>query len=444
MPRASSRSIHSPDSRVSRPATKRTGTAGLSCRRARTSAAPSRRTVGGSSGYSPALPRTPSVPNSRANSLRLRLSLWPHSPDDLPTATDPSPASRSRGRCVSTAPAPSDRPRPPSRRSVTVSVALAIDTGSVMASVSPRTARGRTRDHHRRRVARDRTDAKPGAGSPSTRRRHHHDLGLGRFERHRHAGRLHLHDLDAERRPHVGRVQVEQALSPRAPAAGPCTATSSPALSRAERAGRAPHRARPRVGRVADQLQPRRQVGELQRNAHARARRSARPPRAATAARPAAPTRPSGRACADRISRIRQPCSARRRRGRAVRRRRTPSSAPSRSRSVSGVRPRSSRPLIASEMTPVSSDTTIGQRVVLLSQAERGAVARAQLAADPRVHRQRQEAGRRRDPVALHDHRAVVQRRRRLEDAGQQVVGDQSRPAGCRPRCSCAGRSAAR
>src|SRR5262245_61062229 len=31
----------------------------------RTSAAPSRRTVGGSSGYCPALPRTPSVPNNR-------------------------------------------------------------------------------------------------------------------------------------------------------------------------------------------------------------------------------------------------------------------------------------------------------------------------------------------------------------------------------------------
>src|SRR5581483_1563009 len=67
-PCASSASIHVPDSRVSRPTRKRSaGRAAGGCgpaASARTSAAPSRRTVGGSSGYCPATPRTPSVPNN--------------------------------------------------------------------------------------------------------------------------------------------------------------------------------------------------------------------------------------------------------------------------------------------------------------------------------------------------------------------------------------------
>ena len=61
-PRASSRSIHSPDSRVSRPTTI---DGGCAARASRTIAAPSRATVGGSSGQTPATPRTPSVPKSR-------------------------------------------------------------------------------------------------------------------------------------------------------------------------------------------------------------------------------------------------------------------------------------------------------------------------------------------------------------------------------------------
>src|SRR5688572_12679838 len=66
-PNASSRSIQPPDSRVSRPARNRTGSS--PCRSARARAPPIRRTVAGSSGYSPALPRTPSVPNNRAITL---------------------------------------------------------------------------------------------------------------------------------------------------------------------------------------------------------------------------------------------------------------------------------------------------------------------------------------------------------------------------------------
>jgi hypothetical protein len=61
-PLASSRSIHSPDSRVSRPTIIWSGASAT--RIARTSAAPRRATVCRSSGYSPARPRTPSVPKS--------------------------------------------------------------------------------------------------------------------------------------------------------------------------------------------------------------------------------------------------------------------------------------------------------------------------------------------------------------------------------------------
>src|SRR5258706_7987542 len=64
--RASSRSIHSPDSLVSRPTTNRRGRPERADPpMARTSAPPRRATVSRSRGYSPAFPRTPSVPNSR-------------------------------------------------------------------------------------------------------------------------------------------------------------------------------------------------------------------------------------------------------------------------------------------------------------------------------------------------------------------------------------------
>src|SRR5687768_646716 len=75
MPNASSRSIHDPDSRVSRPARKRTAAGPVApvpvtaADSARVSAAPMRRIVGMSSGYSPAVPRTPSVPNNRPMDL---------------------------------------------------------------------------------------------------------------------------------------------------------------------------------------------------------------------------------------------------------------------------------------------------------------------------------------------------------------------------------------
>src|SRR5262245_50007014 len=60
-PRASASSIQTPDSRVSRPAS---SFSSPDLGNARTSAAPSRVMVAASSGYFPASPRTPSVPNS--------------------------------------------------------------------------------------------------------------------------------------------------------------------------------------------------------------------------------------------------------------------------------------------------------------------------------------------------------------------------------------------
>jgi hypothetical protein len=66
MPRPSSRSIHGPDSRVSRP---RMNRAREPAGRARTSAAPRRAIVGGSSGRCPAAPRIPSVPNRRSGAV---------------------------------------------------------------------------------------------------------------------------------------------------------------------------------------------------------------------------------------------------------------------------------------------------------------------------------------------------------------------------------------
>src|SRR5262245_6962373 len=97
-PWASSASIQSPHSRVSRPirswtrrsaacpaeasakadpaeASAKADPAEALAKAERTSAAPRRRTVGGSSGYSPAWPRTPSVPNSR---VRLFATADPH------------------------------------------------------------------------------------------------------------------------------------------------------------------------------------------------------------------------------------------------------------------------------------------------------------------------------------------------------------------------------
>src|SRR5262245_19591795 len=63
-------------------------------------------------------------------------------------------------------------------------------------------------------------------------------------------------------------------------------------------------------------------------------------------------------------------------------------------------------------------------RVVFLGEAERGAVAGAEIAAYAWIDRQRQKACGRRNAIAPDDDRPVVQRRGLLKNAGQQVVGD--------------------
>ena len=65
-----------------------------------------------------------------------------------------------------------------------------------------------------------------------------------------------------------------------------------------------------------------------------------------------------------------------------------------------------------------------GHRVVLFRQAERRAMTGSQVAADARVHRQREKAGGRGHAIALHDRRTVMERRPRLKDPRQQIVGD--------------------
>ena len=65
-----------------------------------------------------------------------------------------------------------------------------------------------------------------------------------------------------------------------------------------------------------------------------------------------------------------------------------------------------------------------GDGVVFFSQADGRAMPRAKVLAQPRIHRERQKAGRRRHAILLDDHGAVVQRRAVLKDRHQQVVAD--------------------
>ena len=62
-------------------------------------------------------------------------------------------------------------------------------------------------------------------------------------------------------------------------------------------------------------------------------------------------------------------------------------------------------------------------RVVLFGEPDGRAMTGAELLAQLRIDRQRQEARRRRNAIGLHDHGAVVQRRRGLKDAHEQIVG---------------------
>ena len=81
---------------------------------------------------------------------------------------------------------------------------------------------------------------------------------------------------------------------------------------------------------------------------------------------------------------------------------------------------RSPRDAIA--ICPVSSETTIASASVssVMPIAARWRVPNLPL--HHRIRGQRKKAGRRRDAVALNDHRAVVQRAAALEDGAQQIA----------------------
>ena len=74
--------------------------------------------------------------------------------------------------------------------------------------------------------------------------------------------------------------------------------------------------------------------------------------------------------------------------------------------------------------TKTGALVVIERNISLRNVTEGGAVARAEVFREARVQGERQEAGRRRDAVATHDDRAVVQRRRRVEDRDEQIVGE--------------------
>src|SRR5207248_1616588 len=61
--------------------------------------------------------------------------------------------------------------------------------------------------------------------------------------------------------------------------------------------------------------------------------------------------------------------------------------------------------------------------IALFGQTDRRAVPRTQIAAEPRVDRQRQKTRGRRDPALLKNHSAVVQRGARPKNRDEQIVG---------------------
>ncbi len=64
-----------------------------------------------------------------------------------------------------------------------------------------------------------------------------------------------------------------------------------------------------------------------------------------------------------------------------------------------------------------------GNGIILFGQPDRGAMPRAKVSREQRVDGQRKEARGRGDAIVLHDDGAIVQRRFRLKDAHEQIVG---------------------
>src|ERR1700675_1011261 len=62
--------------------------------------------------------------------------------------------------------------------------------------------------------------------------------------------------------------------------------------------------------------------------------------------------------------------------------------------------------------------------VRFLADSERRAMTRAEFGDQQRIRRQRQEAGRGGNPVALNDHRSIVQSSSGMKNGAQQIAGD--------------------
>ena len=139
--------------------------------------------------------------------------------------------------------------------SVTGADAPATDTGSVIASVRLPSALAGTDDLDRRRIGRHRADDEAGRRLALDAGHDRHDLASPTARTSiDDVRRRDLHDLDAERRAHVGAGQVKQPPSRRAPTAGraPRPARRDDA---AQRARRSAHAHVDDVRRLADELE---------------------------------------------------------------------------------------------------------------------------------------------------------------------------------------------
>ena len=280
------------------------------------------------------------------------------------------------------------------------------------------------------------------ADRPSIGRHDRHLSRRRRLERQRHRRRHHLHHLARRTARAPARASAGTAAARLARVRRSSTATMSPAPTRLS----VPDAPRTRTSTVAGASPcSSRPAGNCCSSSGTRSPRSTvsspdddHPEQHA----PGRATAPSGRnggtARSRASSRVLHLAAS------ALAARRCSSSDRSRARSASASRPRSIWPSTTIEIAAGLLGHDDRHRVVLFGEADRGAMPRSELLAELRVHGQRQETGGRRHAIVLHDHGAVVQRRVGLEDAHAADRRSAPRRAGCRPRCSCAGRSAAR
>src|SRR6185503_4287850 len=214
----------------------------------------------------------------------------------------------------------------------------------------------RTQHFDRRRLCSYRADDKPISRLALDRRHHGNNLAPRRLERHRHRGRVHLHDVHAEGSAHVVAAEMKEALArPRG-----TQIQHGDQLTRGDAVQCARRPAHPRVDhrrRVTNDFELRGKVGELEGDAQR--------PLDGLFARDRDPQQ-RGERDRDELQAEMMPETERHQASelrvsstRRKRRRRWPSSVASRERSCSAEKFRSRSPDIASEMVPVSSETTI-------------------------------------------------------------------------------------